>query len=78
MGQATSSEFTCLVRLDFGLTTTTAGWCIGCYLCCHLALIALATTASGSQRIGIAPLILLFLIGLFLLSFVKPKGEMTA
>ena len=40
------------------------------------ALIALATTASGSQRIGIAPLILLFLIGLFLLHFVKPKGEM--
>jgi MFS transporter, UMF1 family len=39
------------------------------------ALIALATMASGSQRIGIAPLILLFLIGLFLLSFVKPKGE---
>jgi UMF1 family MFS transporter len=42
------------------------------------ALIALATTASGSQRIGIAPLIVLFLIGLFLLSFVKPKGEMEA
>ncbi|WP_374645495.1 MFS transporter [Tabrizicola sp.] len=41
-------------------------------------LIALATTASGSQRIGIAPLIVLFLIGLFLLSFVRPKGEMTA
>jgi MFS transporter, UMF1 family len=42
------------------------------------ALIALATTASGSQRVGIAPLILLFLIGLFLLSFVKPKGEMVS
>lgn len=41
-------------------------------------LIALATTASGSQRIGIAPLIVLFLIGLFLLSFVRPKGEMAA
>ena len=40
------------------------------------ALIALATMASGDQRIGIAPLILLFMIGLFLLSFVKPKGEM--
>jgi UMF1 family MFS transporter len=39
-------------------------------------LIALATMASGSQRIGIAPLIVLFLIGLFLLSFVKPKGEL--
>lgn len=39
------------------------------------ALIALATAATGSQRLGIAPLIVLFLIGLFLLSFVKPKGE---
>ena len=42
------------------------------------ALIALATTISGSQRIGIAPLVVLFLIGLVLLSFVKPKGEMPA
>ena len=42
------------------------------------ALIALATTASGSQRIGIAPLIVLFLVGLVLLTFVKPKGEMQA
>jgi UMF1 family MFS transporter len=42
------------------------------------ALIALATTATGSQRLGIAPLIVLFLVGLFLLSFVKPKGEMTS
>ena len=42
------------------------------------ALIALATTASGSQRIGIAPLIVLFLVGLVLLFFVKPKGEMPA
>ncbi|MDK2775755.1 MAG: MFS transporter, partial [Tabrizicola sp.] len=42
------------------------------------ALIALATTISGSQRIGIAPLVLLFLIGLVLLSFVRPKGEMSA
>ena len=42
------------------------------------ALIALATTASGSQRIGFAPLVVLFMIGLFLLSFVKPKGEMSS
>ncbi|NHB77889.1 MFS transporter [Rhodobacter calidifons] len=42
------------------------------------ALIALATTISGSQRIGIAPLVVLFLIGLLLLRFVKPKGEMPA
>jgi UMF1 family MFS transporter len=41
------------------------------------ALIALATTATGSQRLGIAPLIVLFLVGLFLLSFVKPKGEIS-
>jgi UMF1 family MFS transporter len=42
------------------------------------ALIALVTTISGSQRIGIAPLVVLFLIGLFLLAFVKPKGELPA
>lgn len=42
------------------------------------ALIALVTTISGSQRIGIAPLVVLFLIGLLLLVFVKPKGEMPA
>ena len=40
------------------------------------ALIALATMATGSQRLGIAPLIGLFLIGLILLSFVKTRGEM--
>lgn len=40
------------------------------------ALIALATMATGSQRLGIAPLILLFLVGLILLAYVKPKGEM--
>jgi len=39
------------------------------------ALIALATTISGSQRIGISPLIVLFLIGLVLLVWVKPNGE---
>lgn len=42
------------------------------------ALIALVTTISGSQRIGIAPLVVLFLIGLVLLFFVKPKGELPA
>ena len=41
------------------------------------ALIALVTTASGSQRIGISPLIGLFLVGLILLIWVKPKGEQT-
>jgi MFS transporter, UMF1 family len=42
------------------------------------ALIALATTWSGSQRIGISPLIFLFLVGLVLLIWVKPRGEQTA
>lgn len=38
-------------------------------------LIAAATALSGSQRIGIAPLIVLFLVGLLLLVWVKPEGE---
>ena len=38
-------------------------------------LIAVATTASGSQRLGISPLIALFLIGLILLLWVRPMGE---
>ena len=38
-------------------------------------LIAIATTASGSQRIGISPLIALFIIGLILLLWVRPMGE---
>ena len=38
--------------------------------------IAIVTTISGSQRIGIAvPLILLFLIGMLLMIWVKPMGE---
>ncbi len=37
--------------------------------------IAVATDLSGSQRIGVAPLIGLFLIGLVLLHWVKPNGE---
>ncbi|MEZ5753748.1 MAG: MFS transporter [Paracoccaceae bacterium] len=39
------------------------------------ALIALVTAASGSQRIGISPLIGMFLIGLILLFFVRARGE---
>ena len=39
------------------------------------ALIALASTISGSQRIGVTPVIGLFLIGLILLIWVKPNGE---
>ncbi len=38
-------------------------------------LIALATTVTESQRLGVAPLIGLFLIGLLLLVWVKPDGE---
>ncbi|GHC27337.1 MFS transporter [Gemmobacter nanjingensis] len=37
--------------------------------------IAVASDISGSQRIGVAPLIGLFLIGLILLIWVKPNGE---
>ncbi len=35
----------------------------------------MATLASGSARIGISPLIGLFLLGLILLIWVNPKGE---
>ena len=41
------------------------------------AAIAIVTQISGSQRIGIAPLIALFLLGLVLLNWVKPRGEQT-
>lgn len=39
------------------------------------ALIALATTLTGSQRLGVTPLIVLFVIGLILLLWVKAEGE---
>ncbi len=39
------------------------------------ALIGLATWLTGSQRLGISPVILLFLLGLVLLIWVKPDGE---
>ena len=38
-------------------------------------LIAVTTAASGSQRIGILPLIPLFLGGLLLLGWVRAEGE---
>jgi UMF1 family MFS transporter len=38
-------------------------------------LVALVTYLSGSARIGIAPVILLFAIALILLFWVNPKGE---
>ncbi len=42
------------------------------------ALIAIASDISGSQRLGISPLVGLFLIGLFLLLWVKPNGDHSA
>ena len=39
------------------------------------ALIGIVTHATGSQRIGISPLIVMFGVGLLLLLFVKAKGE---
>ncbi len=38
-------------------------------------LIGVVTAASGSQRIGISPLIILFLLGLFLLFWVNQKAS---
>ena len=38
-------------------------------------LIGVVTAASGSQRIGISPLIALFAVGLVLLVWVSPRGE---
>ena len=37
--------------------------------------IGIVTQITGSQQLGIAPLIVLFLVGLLLLAFVKPDGE---
>ena len=39
------------------------------------ALIAVVTAASGSQRLGVSPVILLFLVGLGLLYWVKTDNE---
>lgn len=41
-------------------------------------LVAVTTDLSGSQRLGVTPLIALFLIGLVLLSFVDPEGDRQA
>ncbi len=38
-------------------------------------LIGVATTITGSARLGVSPVILLFLIGLILLHWVNPKGD---
>ncbi|MFK7878706.1 MFS transporter [Roseobacter sp.] len=39
------------------------------------ALIALASDLSGSQRMGVTPIAGLFILGLVLLAWVKPKGD---
>ncbi|MFP4405023.1 MFS transporter [Rhodosalinus sp.] len=39
--------------------------------------IGFATWATGSQQLGVTPLIALFLLGLVLLAFVKPEGDRT-
>ena len=39
------------------------------------ALIALTSQVTGSQRLGVSPLVGLFIIGLVLLIWVKPKGD---
>ena len=39
------------------------------------ALIGIATYASGSPRLGVSPLIALFVIALVLLAWVNPEGE---
>ncbi|WP_344843737.1 MFS transporter [Celeribacter arenosi] len=42
------------------------------------ALIGIVTAATGSARLGVTPLIVLFLIGLILLAWVNPRGEREA
>jgi MFS transporter, UMF1 family len=39
-------------------------------------LIAIVTQISGSARIGISPIIFLFIVGIILLIWVRPRGEM--
>ncbi|WP_407491807.1 MFS transporter [Pseudooceanicola sp. MF1-13] len=41
-------------------------------------LIGIVTAISGSQQIGVSPLMFLFLLGLILLRWVKPEGDRTA
>ena len=38
-------------------------------------LIGIATTITGSARLGVSPIILLFVLGLFLMRWVKPEGD---
>ncbi len=38
-------------------------------------LIGIATTATGSARLGVSPIVGLFILGLFLMRWVKPEGD---
>ena len=38
-------------------------------------MIAFVSDITGSQRLGVTPLVFLFALGLFLLLWVKPDGE---
>ena len=38
-------------------------------------LIGVATTVTGSARLGVSPIILLFILGLILMRWVKPEGD---
>ncbi|WP_299899629.1 MFS transporter [uncultured Ruegeria sp.] len=38
-------------------------------------LIGIATTVTGSARLGVSPIVLLFILGLFLMSWVRPEGD---
>ncbi|NOD33199.1 MULTISPECIES: MFS transporter [unclassified Ruegeria] len=38
-------------------------------------MIGIATTATGSARLGVSPIILLFILGLFLMRWVRPEGD---
>lgn len=38
-------------------------------------LIGIATTVTGSARLGVSPVVLLFILGLFLMRWVRPEGD---
>ncbi|WP_170602961.1 MFS transporter [Ruegeria arenilitoris] len=38
-------------------------------------LIAIATTVTGSARLGVSPIVVLFILGLILMHWVKPEGD---
>lgn len=40
-------------------------------------LIGMMTAATGSARLGVSPIVLLFILGLFVLRWVDPKGDQT-